>query len=128
MNYYSDEIADGGNSKHFKVKVINLSDELRAKLNINYIYQHVDDFTPEVLEEEKRVLVDEEDLEELLDEDIETALIRLERNELKSELIALEEEIPEPEEELNNLEKGPIEETNNHQIAETNDTNDFEWF
>jgi len=128
MNYYSDEIAGGGNSKHFKVKVITLSDELKAKLNINYIYQHVDDFTPEVLEEEKRVLVDEEDLEELLDEDIETALIRLERNELKSELIALEEEIPEPEEELNNLEKGPIAESNNHQIAETNDTNDFEWF
>ena len=82
----------------------------------------------EVLEEEKRIPVDEAELEELLDEDIETALIRLERNELKSELIALEEEIPEPEEELNNLEKGPIAESNNHQIAETNDTNDFEWF
>jgi hypothetical protein len=64
---------------------------------------------------------------EISNEDIEEAFTRIERNELKSELIALEEEKPEPEEELNNPEKGPIEESNNNQIAETNDTN-FDWF
>ena len=53
---------------------------------------------------------------EISNEDIEEAFTRIERNELKSELIALEEEIPDP-----------IEEPNTNQIEETNDTN-FDWF
>ena len=61
---------------------------------------------------------------------LEEAFTRIERNELKSELIAIEEENHAPESELN--EKGTEStleenESNNNQIEQTNE-DDFEWF
>jgi benzoyl-CoA reductase/2-hydroxyglutaryl-CoA dehydratase subunit BcrC/BadD/HgdB len=74
--------------------------------------------------------VDETEEIEISDEDIEDAFTRIERNELKSELIAVEEENHAPESELN--EKGTEStleenESNNNQIEQTNE-DDFEWF
>lgn len=116
MKKYSHEIAKNGDTKHFKVKIITLSDELKAKLNIDYEYQHVDDFIPEVPEDNSPGVAGVATDIEITNEDIEEAFTRIERNELKSELIALEEEIPDP-----------VEEPNTNQIEETNDTN-FDWF
>jgi hypothetical protein len=50
----------------------------------------------------------------ITDEDIEAAFTNIVRDELKSELIELEEESPEPEEESNNNQKDA--------------TDNFEWF
>jgi hypothetical protein len=60
-------------------------------------------------------------------EDIEEAFTRIERNELKSELIELEESNPVSESELNEIPGTPEDESNNNQIEETNDTS-FDWF
>ena len=131
MKKYSHEIANSGDTNHFKVKIITLSDELKAKLNIDYEYQHVDDFIPEGAMDVPEIHGNLEELTapeenssgvarvandiEISDEDIEEAFTRIERNELKSELIALEEE-----------KQGPESQSNNNQIKQ-NDT-DFDWF
>ena len=116
MKRYSSEISDNGDSDHFKVKIITLSDELNAKLNINYTYQHVEDFVTEVSEDNSPGVEGVEEEVEISNEDIEEAFTRIERNELKSELIALEESTEVPESHVNN-----------NQIEEKNDTN-FDWF
>jgi uncharacterized protein YlxP (DUF503 family) len=116
MKRYSSEISEGGDSDHFRVKVITLSDELNAKLNINYAYQHVDDFVTEVSEDNSPGVEGVESDIEVSNEDIEEAFTRIERNELKSELIELEESTGVPESHANN-----------NQIEEKNDTN-FDWF
>jgi uncharacterized protein YlxP (DUF503 family) len=127
MKRYSSEISDGGDSDHFKVKIITLSDELNEKLNINYTYQHVEDFVTEPSENNSPGVEGVESDIEVSNEDIEEAFTRIERNELKSELIELEESDPVSESELNEMPGALEDESNNNQIAETNDTN-FDWF
>jgi hypothetical protein len=126
MKRYADEIEDRGNTTYFKVKTITLSEEALKTVNANYTYEISEDFIPEEVEETVDLNLIEEiadtevsisDELEISDEDIETALLRINRKELKSELVALEESV-----------KGPEEESNNNQIEETNDTDDFEWF
>jgi hypothetical protein len=144
MEHYSDELGRRGNSTFFKVKTITVNEETLQLLNTNYVYEELPDFVPEGGIEVPELHGDLADLnslspgvaevadvcnesaqeEELADEDIEDAFTNIVRNELKSELIALEEEKPEPEIETN---KGPIEETNNNQTTQTKD-DDFEWF
>ena len=144
MKYYGQRIADGGGNDYFEVKTITLNEETAKLLNTNYVHELVPDFIPEEgieLPEIHGDLVDLNSLEdnnpgfddvcnesaeeeELADEDIEDAFTNIVRNELKSELIASEEEIPEPEIETN---KEPIEETDNNQTTQTKD-DDFEWF
>jgi hypothetical protein len=65
---------------------------------------------------------------EISDEDIEDAFTNIVRDELKSELIALEESDPVSESELNEISGTPAEELNTNPTEEKNDTNDFEWF
>ena len=137
MRRYSNEIGKTGDTDYFKVKTVTINENLLKQLNTNYIYEHVDDFIPEVPEDNSprvaRVATGVEGVEgvesdiELPNEDIEEAFTRIERNELKSELIALEELDPVSESELNEIPGTPVEESNNNQIAETNDTN-FDWF
>ena len=116
MRKYSNEIGNSGNTDYFKVKTVTINEDLLKQLNANYIYQHVEDFIPEVPEDNSPGVAGVANDIEISNEDIEEAFTRIERNELKSELIALEEEIPDP-----------IEEPNTNQIEETNDTN-FDWF
>ncbi len=169
MGNYADEIENSGNSDYFKVKTVTVCEETLALLNTNYVYNKLEDFVPEGVAEE-----DDEELElhgdlddlnsmpgvagvapgvegvesdlEISDEDMTTAFERIERNELKSELIELEQsenvsgsETNKTEEELahelygvdnDNIEVTlPVQpESNNNQIEETNDTDDFEWF
>jgi hypothetical protein len=141
MNKYAGEIEARGGTDYFKVKTITVDEETLALLNKNYVYKNIEDFVPEgQVEDFPELHANLEDLNsmpgvagvasgvekiesdlEISDEDIETALLRIERNELKSELIALEEELSQ--------EQGtPEEESNNNQTEETNDTDDFEWF
>jgi hypothetical protein len=119
-------------------------------LNKNYVYKNIEDFVPEgqVEEEVVELHANLEDLNsvpgeikelEITDEDIETAFERIERNELKSELIELEEEKEFPEDEsvfteaedyalgeiISNL--AEENESNNNQ-TEQDATDDFEWF
>ena len=144
MKYYGQRIADGGGNDYFEVKTITLNEETAKLLNTNYVHELVPDFIPEEgieLPEIHGDLVDLNSLEdnnpgfddvcnesaqeeELADEDIEDAFTNIVRNELKSELIASEEEKPEPEIETN---KGSIEETDNNQTTQTKD-DDFEWY
>lgn len=174
MTRYHDKIEKYGNSIYFKVKTITVNEDTLALLNTNYTYSVLDNYQPEpvdITEEEVEEfpeihgnlddlrettdVCNESAQEELItDEDIETAFTRIERNELKSELIELEESEPVSEFELN---KGSIEEekefpedesvfteeedyalgemisklaeeeSNNNQ-KEENGTDDFEWF
>lgn len=130
MTRYSDEISYSGDSAYFKVKTITLNEDLLKSLNVNYTYQHVEEFTPEGDTEIVDVQNDSAQVEDISDEDIEDSFTRIERNELKSELIALEEANPVSESELNT--KGTdntLEENESHSnhITQTNDT-DFDWF
>ena len=126
MGKYHPEIMSGGDSRYFKVKTVTVNEDTLALLNNNYTYEIIQDYQPEdviILQEP------EEEIEELeiANEDMVAAFTNLERNELKSELIALEEANPVSESELNNLAEEPELLSNNHQIEETNDT-DFDWF
>ena len=136
MKYYGQEIADRGGNKFFEVKSITLNETAAKLLNTNYVYETIPDFIPvgEITIDVPEIhgnlddLIDsaDETVEmttdiEILDEDIETALLRIERKELKSELIALEET-------LDVCNEPAQEESNNNQIEESNGGDDFEWF
>ena len=132
LNHSHKDILDRGDSKYFKIKVITLEEEELANLNINYEYKTVNtDYVPVEVEEE------------VSDEDIEAALTMMERNELKSELIELEANLAKGDlEEFKGHEiseeviteeaiETPLElevESNNHQITQTNEHNDIDWF
>jgi hypothetical protein len=140
MKYYGEAIANQGGTDFFEVKSLTLSEEAAKLLNTNYVHETFPDFIPEGDVEVPEIhgnlddlncaemisadLPGENDDDIISDEDIEEAFTRIERNELKSELIALEEEKPGPGIETN---KGPIEESNNSQIVEE-DGDGFEWF
>ena len=132
LNHSHEDILSRGNSRYFVIKVLTLEEEELANLNTNYEYKTVHkDYVPVEIEEE------------VSDEDITDAFTIMERNELKSELIELEKDLakgdieepkePEISEEViaeeaveTSLEIEPV--SNNHQIKETNDTDDIDWF
>jgi hypothetical protein len=133
LNHSHQDILNRGDSRYFKVKTITLDEEILASLNTNYTYATVyKDYVPVEIEEE------------VSDEDITDAFTMMERNELKSELIELEEDLPEGILEENkgheiseeviaeeavetSLELEP--ESNNNQITQTNGSiDDIDWF
>lgn len=120
MENLSQFIANEGNSKYFSVKTITVQPDYIELLGSNYTYTVQEDYIPEV----NNSLPDPVEIEEevLEDELIEAAFINIERKELKSELIALEDEIL-AEKDLATYKQ---EESNNNQIT-TNDT-DIDWF
>lgn len=146
MKHYSDELGRRGNSTFFRVKSITVNEETLQLLNTNYVYNELPDFVPEGGVEVPEIHGDLVDLNtlspgmaevadvcnesaqevELTDEDIEDAFTNIVRNELKSELIALEEQ-----DEVSGLETNkepePEEEIDNNQTTQTKD-DDFEWF
>ena len=115
LDKYKNEITRFGQKNHFLIKEVTLSGEMLEALKSNYVYKFIEDAEPETIQEEAIPGVANEI--EISDEDIETAIARIERNELKSELIALEESTEGPQ----------AEELNNNQTEEQND-NGFEWF
>jgi hypothetical protein len=118
LDRYKTEIVNHGEKDHFLIKEVTLSEEMLKALKSNYVYKFIEDVEPEITQEEAIPGVANEI--EITNEDIEIAIARIERNELKSELIELEEELIQ--------EQGtPKEESNNNQIEEQND-NGFEWF
>jgi hypothetical protein len=136
MKHYGQEIANQGGTKHFEIKSVTLSEDAAKLLNTNYVHETFADFIPEGIIEidvpeihgNLDDLIDSADETaeittdvEILDEDIETAFTRIERKDLKSKLIAIEEELSE-EEEI------PENESNNNQIEEKNGGDDFDWF
>ena len=137
LDHSHQDILNRGNSRYFKVKTITLDEEILASLNSNYTYATVyKDYIPVEIEEE------------VSDEDITDTFTMMERNELKSELIALEakEDLEAVKEEIaseedvahqlygvdnDNIEVSltPEPVSNNNQITETNGSiNDFDWF
>ena len=150
MDKYTHEIESRGGTDYFKVKTITVDEATLALLNKNYVYKNIEDFVPEgqVEEEVIELHANLEDLNSmpgeiedgaLSDEDIETAFTNIVRDELKSELIELEEEKEFPEDEsvfteaedyalgeiISNLAEES--ESNNNQ-KEQDATDDFEWF
>ena len=118
LDRYKTEIVRHGEKDHFLIKEVTLSEEMLKALKSNYVYKFIEDVEPEITQEEAIPGVANEI--EIPNEDIEIAIARIERNELKSELIELEEELIQ--------EQGtPEEESNNNQIEEKDD-NGFEWF
>jgi hypothetical protein len=97
----------------FEIKEVTIKQDYLDKLNLTSL---------NLINPEKLEVTDPVD-EIVTDELIEAAITNIKRNELKSELIALEAESPVSESELNN----PEEESNNNQIEEKNG-DDFEWF
>ena len=160
MDRYYTEIERSGNNNYFKVKTVTINEDTLALLNTNYTYSVKEDYQPvpvDISEEEVEEFpeihgdlddlvgvppgvalegpVEEEDLE-ITDEDIEAAFTNIVRDELKSELIELEEEKEFPENEsvfteAEDYALGEIisklaeEEPNNNQ---KDDTDNFEWF
>ena len=99
----------------FEIKEITITQEYLDKLNLTSL-NLINPEELEVTDPVDEIVVDEMVTDEL----IEAALTNINRNELKSELIAIEEELSQ--------EQGtPGEELNNNQIEETNG-DDFEWF
>ena len=130
MKYYGEYIADRGGNDYFEVKTITLNEDTSKLLNTNYVHELIPDFIPEgsfeipelhgnliELNSEEDLCSDSAQEEEVTDQDIENAFTRIERNELKSELIALEEQSGAHE----------SHDENNNQIKEEDD-NGFEWF
>ncbi len=103
----------------FEVKEVTIKQEYLDKLNITSI-NLINPEEVSVVTRPDPVEVEEEVLE---DELIEAALLRIERKELKSELIALEEEIL-AEKDLATFKE---EESNNHQ-TNSNESTDIDWF
>jgi hypothetical protein len=151
LNKYYSEIEHSGGTDFFHVKTITVNPETLALLNTNYLYNKLEDFVPEgIVEKDEEPLELHANLEdlnsmpgvagvatgvegvesdiEISDDDIETAFERIERNELKSELIESEQSENVSESELNEISGTPAEELNTNQTEETNDTDDFEWF
>jgi hypothetical protein len=150
MDRYAQEIEKHGSTNFFKVKSVTVNPETLALLNANYVYNKLEDFVPEgqVEEEVIELHANLEDLNSmpgeiedgaLSDEDLEDAFTNIVRDELKSELIELEEEKEFPEDEsvfteaedyalgeiISNLAEES--ESNNNQ-KEQDATDDFEWF
>lgn len=142
LSYIGDDVAQRGDTDIFKMKHITLAPDLLAEMNINYSYQMQSEFDVAIPEVEEVL-----ETEEISDEDLSEAFTRIERNELKEELIALEakedsevlkEEIS-LEEDLAyeiygedtvaveaSLTPEPL--SNNNQITQANESDDFEWF
>jgi hypothetical protein len=140
LSYIGNDVAATGDSSVFIMKHITLTPELLAEMNVNYSYQMQSEFeviVPEAEEEQDQV-------EEISDEDMSEAFSRMERNELKEELIALEakgdieenkghldsEDSNQQElaEEVIEVSLTPEPVSNDHQITQTNESNDFDWF
>ena len=102
------------NDDVFEIKEITIKQEYLDKLNLSSLNL----INPE---EEKNLEVTDPVDEIVTDELIEAALTNINRNELKSELITIEEELTQEQE-------TPEEELNNNQTEESNGGDDFEWF
>lgn len=136
MKYYGEEIANRGGTEFFEVKSLTLSEEAAKLLNTNYVYQTFPDYIPEgsldiseihgnltdlnSLEEINDVCSESAQEEEISDEDIKDVFTRIERNELKSELIELEDTL--------STQQGTLEEESNNNQIEQKDDDGFEWF
>ena len=110
-NIYYDEV--------FEVKEVTIKKEYLEKLNLGSI-NLINSAEFSVVTEPDPVEIEEEVLE---DELIEAAFTNIERKELKSELISLEEEIL-AEKDLATFKE---EDSNNHQ-TNTNESTDIDWF
>jgi hypothetical protein len=131
MRRYSDEIGKNGDTNYFKVKTVTISEDLLKQLNTNYIYQHVNDFIPEQSEDNSPGVAGVATDIELPNEDIEEAFTRIERNELKSELIALEDEPVFTEAEdyaLGEMISKLAEESESNNNQKEQDDTNFDWF
>jgi hypothetical protein len=110
-NIYYDDV--------FEVKEVTIKKEYLEKLNLGSI-NLINPEEVSVVTRPDPVEIEEEILE---DELIEAAFTNIERKELKSELIALEEEILAEKD----LATYTEEESNNHQ-TNTNESTDIDWF
>jgi hypothetical protein len=149
MDRYAHEIEKHGSTNFFKVKSVTVNEETLALLNTNYVYNKLEDFVPEgqVEEEVVELHANLEDLNSMpgvagvasgvegvesdldfSDDDIETAFTNIVRDELKSELIELEQSENVSGSETSKTLEDPEEELNNNQTEEKNDTDSFEWF
>ena len=116
MEYLHDDIVNYGNSKFYTVKTISVNPEYIAQLGTNYTYSVQDDY----IGPELPVEFDEEE-ERVATPEIE-AIFTKEEDETMGEMIAeLEIENTEVTLETELL-------SNNHQITQTNESTDIDWF
>ena len=131
LKHLHKRISAAGDSRYFSVKTITINPEYVNLIDSNYTYEIISDYVPEVSPED---LCSEPAQEEDEDELIEAAFTNIERIELKSELIALEEEITISESELNEPEAAPLEVTADiepvltNTKTNTNESTDIDWF
>jgi hypothetical protein len=131
MRRYSNEIGRNGDTNYFKVKTVTISEDLLKELNTNYIYQHVNDFIPEPSEDNSPGVAGVATDIESPNEDIEEAFTKIESNELKSELIALEDEPVFTEAEdyaLGEMISKLAEESESNNNQKEQDDTNFDWF
>jgi hypothetical protein len=131
LKHLHERISVGGDSQYFSVKTVTISPEYVNLIDSNYTYEIISDYVPEVSPED---LCSEPAQEEDEDELIEAAFTNIERIELKTELITLEEEITISESELNKLEDVPLEVITDiepiltNSQTKTNESTDIDWF
>ena len=131
MEYLHDDIVNYGNSKYYTVKTISVNPEHIAQLGTNYTYSVQDDYVgpelPVEFEEEERVAVPvpcemiDAIFTEEEDEAIGEILAELDETELAHDLYGVDNENIEVTLETELL-------SNNHQITQTNESTDIDWF
>lgn len=147
LSYIGNDVAYKGNTEIFKMKHVSLAPELLAEMGVNYSYQMQEEYIPPVPEVEEEGPEEQDQAEEISDEDLSEAFARIERKELKEELIALDakEDLEAVKEEIaseedivhdlygvdnDNIEVSltPEPVSNNNQTTQADESDDFEWF
>lgn len=122
LNHSHKDILDTGDSRYFRIKVITLEEEELINLNNNYTYNTAEDFIPVEVEE-----VSSEDIEN----ELKSELIELESNLAKEDLDENKGELYTEDSIIEEAIEVPLElepESNNHQITQTNEHDDIDWF
>lgn len=144
LSYIGNDVAAAGDNSVFTMKHITLSPGLLAEMNVNYSYQMQSEFEVIVPEVEEEGPEEQDQAEEISDEDMSEAFSRIERNELKEELIALEAKgnieenkghLDQKDSNHQELAEEAVETSleiesvsNNHQTTQANESDDFDWF
>ena len=126
LSYIGDDVVQNGQNEIFSMKYISLNPNLLSEMGMDYSYRMQEDYVSVVNESEETLIeVTEVDMEEITTESF-NEISGLETNKQDFEEVKQGEDeiINEAEETLITLEP----ESNNHQITEKDESDEFDWF
>lgn len=140
LRYIGGDIAGTGDTDHFKMKHITLSPELLMEMGVNYSYQIQPEYIPPVPDVEEGLETEGHISEEVVETDMEITTLEsfdeisgLETNKQdfednkQDELEIVSEEVIDSNDTIETS-LAPESVSNNNQITQTDDSDDFEWF